>query len=110
MRRRISTAHRSVRWLVVLGLLAWIVAGICFYPCVQSDVLIESTKDIEKYDFFELLSKSRVQDASKNTETTQQLSLLELPSSDLEDNLIAEITLRLMFVRLIPKTGPPQAI
>lgn len=110
MQRRIFTTNRSVRWFIALGLLAWIVSAVCFYPFDRNDAQIDTSKDIEKSDFLELLTKPRVQNPDKDIETVQHLFVLKLPSSHLEDSFIAETARRLLFVRLTPQTGPPLAI
>ena len=110
MQRRIFTTHRSVRWFVALGLLAWIIFAICSSPSDRNDALIQTVEDIENSDFFDLLTKSRVQNPGKDIETVQHLSILKLPSLHPEDRFLAETAHRLMFVRLSPERGPPLAI
>jgi hypothetical protein len=91
-------------------LLAWVLSAVGPLPSNRHDALIESATGIEKSDFLELLTKSRAQQPREDIEAREHLFVLKLACSQLEDSLVAETSRRLMFVRLIPKTGPPQAI
>ena len=107
MHRRISTTPRSVRWFVVLALLAWSVSANCLSSSDRYDALIQTSEDIEESDFLELLNKSRVRRLGNDIEPVQQFFVRELHSSHLEDSFLAGTAHRLMFVRLTPETGPP---